>query len=105
MGNTGTTLATIVLFASMNNGNVIRTIDSDMLPTCNATYHHTQDISNWRENAFNTYSNKIPNNRDSLKLEIIIAFGSTYRTLCIWQHTYTQYTTNKMATWFKYTVL
>ena len=75
MGNTGTTLATIVLFASMNTGNVIRTIDSDMLPTCNATYHYTQDISNWRENAFNTYSNQIPNNRDSLKLDIIIAFS------------------------------
>lgn len=76
MGNNGTSsLATLVLFATMNTTAICITFDQSMLPTCNAEYIHSTEISNWREQYLKEYTSSIHNSNDINKIEMIIEFS------------------------------
>ncbi len=75
MGNTGTSLATLVLFATINTSTICVPFDSNMLPTCIPKYDPPNQINNWRELSLNNYPTSLSNNIELEKIDIIVSFS------------------------------
>ena len=76
MGTTTTTpLATILLLAAMNSGTVCLSLETNILPSCNATYTYTHDLSQLRDQILYDIPVYTTVESETAKINLIVAFS------------------------------